>query len=55
MEGRLSPDVVQAAASWIADPTAARQAVEANYQIGLTHFSYRVLHERLLPLFAVDA
>ena len=49
MNGRLTRQVVKAAASWIADPPA--EAVEANYEIGLSHFSYRVLRERVVPLF----
>jgi glycosyltransferase involved in cell wall biosynthesis len=55
IDGQLTPEAVQAAASWIANPTAAREAVEANFEIGLARFSYRVLHERLVPLLDANA
>lgn len=42
MDGRITHDVVSAAESWLADPNRWAAAVESNYEIGRTHFSYRV-------------
>ena len=51
LDGRLTPEVVETASRWITKPNEAAEAVEVNYQVGLNHFSYRVLHELVVPLF----
>lgn len=51
LDGLLTPEVVEAAALWITNPTEIVEATKVNYQAGLTHFSYQVLHERVIPLF----
>ena len=48
--GEVTPAVVEDAARVLADPGLYAEAVATNYQVGIDHFSYRVVRERLLPL-----
>ncbi len=51
IDGRLTGEVVEAAASWLANPTESGKATDVIFEIGRGYFSYGVLQRRLLPLF----
>lgn len=51
MDGDLTREVVARVEAWLADPSLWEEAVETNYQVGLRHFSYGVVRNRILPLF----
>ena len=55
IDGHLTPEVIRTAAAWLANVSPVLEATERNYEIGLSHFSYRVLEERVVPLFELDA
>jgi len=44
------PGAVARVRDWLADPATSAEAIEANYEAGRDHFSYRILRERFLPL-----
>ena len=50
-DGLVTDETVEAVARLLADPGSSAEALERNYQIGLEHFSYRVVRDRVLPLF----
>ncbi len=50
IDGAVTDDAIRMAAAWLADPGEADVAVEANYQVGLRHFSYEAVRRRFLPL-----
>jgi len=51
-DGAVIDETVEQVAAWLSDPAEWADAVEDNYRIGLEHFSYSVVRERVLPLFA---
>jgi glycosyltransferase involved in cell wall biosynthesis len=51
-DGRITNELVDEVVACIGDPGLYAEAVENNYEVGLQHFSYDVLRERVLPLFA---
>jgi len=50
-DGAITDSTVDQVAAWLADPEATTALVEENYEIGLRHYSYEVVRERVLPLF----
>ena len=48
----ITNDLLDEVASCLSDPAHYTEAVEHNYEIGLKRFSYEVLRERVVPLFA---
>jgi glycosyltransferase involved in cell wall biosynthesis len=45
-------EAVETAADWLAGSPEADEAVEGNYEVGLRHFSYATVRERIGPLLA---
>jgi glycosyltransferase involved in cell wall biosynthesis len=45
IDGEVTDETVAHAERWLADPTSAQRAIEKNYEIGLEHYSYRVVRE----------
>lgn len=50
VDDRLTRSALDEVAACLADRSRWADAVEHNYQVGLAHFSYKVLRQRLLPL-----
>jgi hypothetical protein len=50
IDGAITRDVVAQVAGWLENPIRVSRATEANYRIGLEHFSYRVARDTLEPL-----
>ena len=50
-DGFVTSATVEQAAAWLADAAEWGDSVEENYQVGLDHFSYAVVRDRVLPLF----
>jgi hypothetical protein len=48
----VTNQLVEEVAACIGDPGLYAEAAENNYEVGRNHFSYDVLRERVLPLFA---
>ena len=49
-DGAVTDRVVERAAAWLADPVSATAAIDRNYEIGNTRFSYEVVRETFRPL-----
>jgi glycosyltransferase involved in cell wall biosynthesis len=49
-DGELTAEAIKQAAVWLDEPHRWQDAVEANYQIGIRHFSYTTIRDRFLPL-----
>jgi glycosyltransferase involved in cell wall biosynthesis len=52
MDGYVTEEMIQKARDILNDPEACREMVEHNYRVGMEHYSYRVLHEKLRVLIA---
>ncbi|MGI9647339.1 MAG: glycosyltransferase [Acidimicrobiia bacterium] len=50
-DGKVTDDTVEQVARWLANPEDTAALVEDNYAIGLRHYSFQVVRERVLPLF----
>ena len=51
-DGAVTTEAVSEAAGWLAGSPEAAAAVETNYAVGLEHFSFDTVRERLEPLLA---
>lgn len=49
-DGELTGEAIKQAAAWLEDPRRHQDSVEANYRVGLQHFSYATIRDRFLPL-----
>jgi mannosylglucosylglycerate synthase len=49
-DGELTGEAIKRVAACLEDPHLCTDSVEANYQVGLDHFSYALIRERFLPL-----
>jgi glycosyltransferase involved in cell wall biosynthesis len=49
-DGELTGEAIKRAGAWLEDPRGCRDSIDANYQVGLAHFSYALIRERFLPL-----
>ena len=49
-DGELTGEAIKRVAACLEDPRSCADSVEANYQVGLDHFSYALIRERFLPL-----
>jgi glycosyltransferase involved in cell wall biosynthesis len=49
-DGAVDRGVVEKAAHWLAGSPEADEAVERNYEVGLRHFSFATVRERIGPL-----
>jgi glycosyltransferase involved in cell wall biosynthesis len=49
-DGELTGEAIKQAAYWLEDPRRQEESIETNYQVGLEHFSYATIRERILPL-----
>jgi glycosyltransferase involved in cell wall biosynthesis len=50
IDGAVVGEAVEKAAHWLAGSPEADEAVERNYEVGLRHFSYATVRERIGPL-----
>jgi glycosyltransferase involved in cell wall biosynthesis len=50
VDGAVTREAIEEVVAWLGDPVRVRAATDANYAIGLEHFSYRVVRETLGPL-----
>jgi hypothetical protein len=55
IDGAVTTEAVGQAAAWLEEPTRWQQAVQTNYQVGRSHFSFEVPRQRLLPVVALAA
>jgi glycosyltransferase involved in cell wall biosynthesis len=51
-DGAVTDEVVRRAAAWLADPGSVTGAIERNYEIGTSRFSYEVVRETFGPLLS---
>jgi hypothetical protein len=49
-DGELNGEAIKQAAAWLEDPRRHQDSVEANYRVGIEHFSYAMIRDRFLPL-----
>lgn len=52
IDGAVTADAVSQTAAWLEDPARVRTATDANYRIGIEHYSYRIVREVMGPLLA---
>jgi len=55
IDGAVTREAVGQAAAWLEEPARWQQAVQTNYRVGRSHFSFEVLRQRLLPVVALAA
>jgi glycosyltransferase involved in cell wall biosynthesis len=55
IDGEVTREAVGRAAAWLEEPARWQEAVQNNYQVGRSHFSFEVLRQRLLPVVALAA
>ena len=49
-DSELTGEAIKQAGAWLEDPRRHQDCVEANYRVGLDHFSYATIRDRFLPL-----
>jgi glycosyltransferase involved in cell wall biosynthesis len=54
-DGELNGEAIKQAAAWLEDPRRHQDSVEANYRVGIEHFSYAMIRDRFLPLLTAPS